>query len=70
MTAASNRISVNLPVAPGPSVLCYNPQDDKVYCAGGRIDSGYVTVISGATNQILSILHVGTGIADLCLDSP
>jgi len=47
-----------------PWALCYNPQDNKVYCAnwGG----GDVTVIDGATNQILATVTVGLYPEALC----
>jgi YVTN family beta-propeller protein len=48
----------------GPSAICYNPQDNKVYCAN-RFDNS-VTVISGANNRVLATVPAGQGPAGLC----
>jgi YVTN family beta-propeller protein len=49
-----------------PYALCYNSQNDKVYCAD--IDLGTVTVIDGATNGITATIPIGKSVGDLCYD--
>ena len=40
-----------------PCALCYNPQDNKVYCANGGSDG--VTVIGGASDSVVKTIAVG-----------
>ena len=47
-----------------PCALCYNPQDNKVYCANDDSDS--VTVIDGASNQVITTVAAGSGPCALC----
>jgi YVTN family beta-propeller protein len=49
--------TVTAGVEPWP--LCYNPLDNKVYCA--NLSSDDVTVIDGVTNQVLRTIGVGDG---------
>jgi YVTN family beta-propeller protein len=42
-----------------PRALCYNPHDNKVYCANER--SNNVTVIDGATNGVIATAAAGDG---------
>jgi YVTN family beta-propeller protein len=51
-------------VGSGPEALCYNPHDNKVYCANDWGDS--VTVIDGSSNQVVATLAVGSGPSALC----
>ena len=44
--------------------LCYNPQDDKVYCANDNGDN--VTVIDGASNQVIATVAAGSEPSALC----
>ncbi len=53
---ASNQVIAT--VAPGSYLLCYNPQNNKVYCA--NYVSGNVTVIDGASNQVIATQVIGT----------
>jgi YVTN family beta-propeller protein len=46
----------------GPVALCYNRQNNKVYCANWYDDN--VTVIDGGTNQVLRTVGVGGGPRD------
>jgi YVTN family beta-propeller protein len=50
--------------AGSPAVLCYNPTNNKVYCA--NLYSNNVTVIDGATNGVLATVVTGGGPAALC----
>ena len=40
-----------------PCALCYNPQDNKVYCANSGSDD--VTVIDGASDSVVKTIAVG-----------
>ena len=46
--AATNQVDTTVGVGSSPQALCYNPQDNKVYCANG----GGVTVIDGTSNFV------------------
>jgi YVTN family beta-propeller protein len=48
-----------VPAGIKPSALCYNPSDNKVYCANNGGSS--VTVIDGATNRVVGTIGVGAG---------
>ncbi len=48
----------------GPCALCYNPTNNKVYCANDGSDS--VTVIDGATNSVIATVAVGDWPCALC----
>ena len=50
-------LDTTITVAAGPFALCYNSQNDRVYCA--CFDSDTVVVIDGATNAILAAIPVG-----------
>jgi YVTN family beta-propeller protein len=55
--AQAQWLDTTLGVGLQPWGLCYNPQDNKVYCANlGNIEGWYgsVTVIDGATNQVIA----------------
>jgi len=56
-------------VNPGsyPVALCYNPTDNKVYCANKGSHS--VTVIDGATDSVLATVRTGSSPCALCYDS-
>jgi YVTN family beta-propeller protein len=47
-----------------PCALCYNPRDNKVYCANRY--NGSVAVIDGATNSIVKVMAVGGEPSSLC----
>ncbi|MCX6844322.1 MAG: YncE family protein, partial [candidate division WOR-3 bacterium] len=47
-----------------PSALCYNPQNNKVYCANFGADN--VTVIDGASNSVITSVPVGHYPSALC----
>jgi YVTN family beta-propeller protein len=44
--------------------LCYNPTNNKVYCA--NCGSGSVTVIDGATDSVIATVSAGTHLYALC----
>jgi YVTN family beta-propeller protein len=46
------------------SALCYNPRNNKVYCANAGIDN--VTVVDGATDSVITTVHVGSDPEALC----
>ncbi len=50
--------------AASPRALCYNPTNNKVYCANGDGDS--VTVIDGATNSVIATVAAGESPYALC----
>ncbi|HTW91627.1 MAG TPA: YncE family protein [bacterium] len=55
--------TIRLDSGASPSALCYNPQNNKVYCANyGR---GTVSVINGATNVIAATIAIGEEASDL-----
>jgi len=51
--------TIQLPGSSGPMALGWNPQNDKVYCADSGADN--VTVLNGATNQVMATVQVGDG---------
>jgi YVTN family beta-propeller protein len=59
LTAAASGqwLETTIDVASGPRGLCYNPAENKVYCASE--DSNRVSVIDGATNQVVATVQVG-----------
>jgi YVTN family beta-propeller protein len=54
---ATNSVIATVTVGAWPGALCYNPQNNKVYCA--NYDTASVTVIDGATNSVLATVAVG-----------
>ena len=56
--------TINLPGSSYPFALCYNPENNKVYCANWG--SGTVTVIDGATNKFLATVVAGSSPNALC----
>ncbi len=56
--------TISLPDSCGPSGLCYNLQNNKVYCANYSSDT--VAVIDGGTNQVIAAARVGLGPCALC----
>ncbi|MBN2538199.1 YncE family protein [candidate division WOR-3 bacterium] len=59
--------TIVLPDSSYPYGLCYNPVNDKVYCA--NMDGNTVTIIDGATNSIIRTLPAGLGPVD-CRHNP
>jgi YVTN family beta-propeller protein len=56
--------TIQLPDSSGPWALCHNPQNNMVYSANR--DSDNVTVIDGATNQVITTVTAGTYPYALC----
>jgi len=56
--------TIQLPDSSEPIALCYNPLDNKVYCVNYGSDD--VTVIDGATNQVIATSSAGDGPYALC----
>jgi len=56
--------TIHLPDSSAPRALCYNPQNNKIYCANRYSDT--VTVIDGATNGVLRTIDVGDVPIALC----
>jgi len=56
--------TIYLPDSSFPYALCYNPTNNKVYCANYYGDS--VTVIDGATNGVITTVAVGGNPNALC----
>lgn len=56
--------TIQLDSAAGPWALCYSTQSDRVYSA--NLDQGTVTVIDGATNQIIKTVTTGAYAWVLC----
>jgi YVTN family beta-propeller protein len=56
---ASDSVLATVAVGSEPYALCYNPTNNKVYCANPGSNS--VTVIDGATNAVLATVTVGAG---------
>ncbi|OYD16230.1 hypothetical protein CH330_03475 [candidate division WOR-3 bacterium JGI_Cruoil_03_51_56] len=61
---ASNEVVATVRVGDWPCALCYNPQNNKVYCVNGG--SNNVTVLDGATNQVVATVEVGDDPWALC----
>ena len=57
---ASGRVITT--VAAGATAICYNPQRDKAYCAGGAS----VTVIDGVTNMVRATIPTVLDAVALC----
>lgn len=57
---AADSIIATTTTGGAPSALCYNPRDNKVYCAG----SNSVAVISGASDQVFGTIEVGESPCD------
>ena len=64
----TNQVAARVRVTHHPMALCYNPQNNKVYCASAPswMDSGRVAIIDGATNQIVRTVTVGCFPLALC----
>jgi DNA-binding beta-propeller fold protein YncE len=60
-------VEATLPVGSDPSALCFDPHYCKVYCASEATMT--MTVIDGATNQILRTIPIGNGPRALCYNS-
>ena len=61
---ATNGVIVTVAVGDGPDALCYDPTNDKVYCANGGNYSPYdstVTVIDGGSDSVIATVGVGIG---------
>jgi len=56
-------LETTIPVGQIPCALCYNAQNDKVYVASEG--SSKVTVINGATNEVIARVAAGNGVG-LC----
>jgi len=56
--------TIYLPDQSCPHGLCYNPHDNKVYCANHS--SGNLIIIDGATNQVIKTLEVGGSPLAMC----
>jgi YVTN family beta-propeller protein len=57
MEGATDSVIATVTAGHGPYAICYNPQNDKVYCANAL--SNNVTVIDGATNLAIRTIAVG-----------
>ena len=64
---ASNQVIATVAVGSYPGALCYNPQNNKVYCANA--DGDNVTVIDGASNQVIATVGAGSDPCALCYNS-
>ncbi len=53
-----------IPVGASPIALCFNPQDNRVYCA--CFDDSSVASIDGATNTVLAMIRVDAQPRALC----
>ena len=56
--------TITLDPGAGPCALCYNPTNNKVYCANSGSDN--VTVIDGATNSVIATVTAGSSPRALC----
>jgi len=65
----TNRKLARIQLSPGScaGALCYNPTNNKVYCAGPGSDS--VTVLDGTANRILATMQVGSYPKALCYNA-
>jgi YVTN family beta-propeller protein len=61
---ATNGVIATVTVGSYPVALCYNPTNNKVYCAN-RSD-GYVSVIDGATDSVIATVTTGDHPKVLC----
>jgi len=61
---ATNGVIATVAVGDGPYALCYNPTNNKVYCA--NMSSANVTVVDGATNGVITTIPVGREPFDFC----
>ena len=52
-----------------PSALCYNSQNNKIYCANHWVPDYNVTVIDGATDSVIAIIPSGQEPLALCYNS-
>ncbi|MEO0136041.1 MAG: FlgD immunoglobulin-like domain containing protein [candidate division WOR-3 bacterium] len=64
---ATNQKIAAIPVGVKISDLCYNPTNNKVYCANEYSDN--VTVIDGATDSVITTIRVGSQPCALCYNS-
>jgi YVTN family beta-propeller protein len=60
-------VLATVPAGDLPSALCYNSQNNKVYCANAW--SSNVTVIDGATNVVVATVPTDSGPYALCYNS-
>ncbi len=56
--------TIQLDSGSAPHALCYNSQNNKVYCANSGL--GTVTVIGGDSNQVIATVPADPGPYDLC----
>ena len=66
--AAANQVVTDLLLWLEPYWLCYNPVNDRVYCAN---DNGYgaVAIVEGATHQVDTVIRVGNSPTGLLYNS-
>jgi len=65
--AIGHYVEATLPVGANPFALCFDPYYCKAYCASEVTRT--MTVIDGATNQILGTIPIGYGPRALCYNS-
>jgi len=56
---ATDRVIATVAVGERPLALCYNPTNNKVYCANA--DDSSVTVIDGTSDVVVATIGVGAG---------
>ncbi len=61
---ATNRKIARIPAGWDIAAFCYNPTNNKVYCANWN--NATVTVIDGATNAVVATVDVGRAPLALC----
>ncbi len=57
MNGAGDSVLATLAAGRGPSALCHNSTNNKVYCANDSSDN--VTVIDGATDSVITTVTAG-----------
>ena len=54
--SSADTVLARIPAGRNPRAVCYNPTNDRVYCACGG-DSDAVYGIDAASNQVVSVVH-------------
>jgi YVTN family beta-propeller protein len=66
IASEENTVTALVPVGDRPTLVCSNPLDNKVYCAG--LDSS-LTVIDGVSDTAIATLRIGAQPSALCFNS-
>jgi len=72
VVGSDNEVEATVPLNASPEALCYDPGNDKIYCANHGRDGAGMTVIDGASDNVLAEIGIGNEFWDdnfcMCVD--